>query len=418
MTHPPTDPTGRSFLSYRHERMGEARLLIAGQRELGIPTWQDVDDLDEEPLEDTLEDVLRRPQVANAVLYLTPDVASSTFIPRIEAPAIVTRWREDERFFVVPVAAGGLTAEQAAKLVGHHLGAEHLTTWKFHVTNEEQLSPEGALRIAGRVLERRLATVHAALPDGEPMRLHLVNRGDISYESGRALTIDWTRRFRGRFAREGAWSDLLPRLLRIRKALAKCAPGREIEFSGSCSNSTALALGRTWLARGPFRCRWLQLAQDRPPQVWRLGETREPVALQVNRRAGDPAAEDLAVLLSVAEDVEIAFGRSKPHLPAFRAILKISPPRSPEGRFQPLSIDTPAQAADLVAQTVEAIREARREVTAVRSLHLFAAIPVGVAFLLGQSLNTLGPVQAYEVTEPHSVGVYRPELLLRPEDVD
>ena len=38
-----TDPTGRSFLSYRRSRSEECARLIASQRERGIPTWRDVD---------------------------------------------------------------------------------------------------------------------------------------------------------------------------------------------------------------------------------------------------------------------------------------------------------------------------------------------------------------------------------------
>lgn len=40
-----TDPTGRSFLSYRRTRLNEARLLIEAQHDVGIPTWQDLTDL-------------------------------------------------------------------------------------------------------------------------------------------------------------------------------------------------------------------------------------------------------------------------------------------------------------------------------------------------------------------------------------
>src|SRR5271169_3836109 len=42
-----TDPTGRSFLSYRRTRLDEARLLIEAQHDVGIPTWQDLSELDE-----------------------------------------------------------------------------------------------------------------------------------------------------------------------------------------------------------------------------------------------------------------------------------------------------------------------------------------------------------------------------------
>src|SRR6185503_15378624 len=41
------DRTGRSFLSYRRTRANEARLLIEAQHDIGIPTWQDLSELDD-----------------------------------------------------------------------------------------------------------------------------------------------------------------------------------------------------------------------------------------------------------------------------------------------------------------------------------------------------------------------------------
>lgn len=417
MPRPHTDPTGRSFLSYCHARMQEARLLVAAQRELGIPTWQDVDDLDEEPMEEELKAVLREPGVANAILYLTPEVAESSVIRQVEAPAILERWSADDAFFSLPVAAGGLSYSKAAELVNDWLGSRDLDTWKIHETREDPLSGDGALRIADRVLRRRLSIVHAALANGEPLKIRLHNRGELGFEPGWALSIDWCRRFENRFAQQGAWPDLLAGLVRVRKALAERAPGRALELSGFCTLSAALALGRTFLSRGPFRCTWRQTAPERPDQRWHLGAKRKAVLLDPKDHGGDLGADGLALLLSVTEDVDSAFGASKRDLPPFRAILRIGPQRSPGEDFRPLWLATPGQAASLVAQTVEAIRAARRKYPSTRTLHLFAAIPAGVAFLLGQSLNTLGPVQTYEIEDVDNVGRYRPELLLRPEDV-
>lgn len=59
-----TDPTGRSFLSYKRSRSAEAALLIQAQHDHGIPTWQDVRDLGSEPTEDELRRVLADPVLA------------------------------------------------------------------------------------------------------------------------------------------------------------------------------------------------------------------------------------------------------------------------------------------------------------------------------------------------------------------
>lgn len=81
----PTNPTGCSFLSYRRSRLHEAELLIQAQHELGIPTWQDVKDLDEGPTESAIREVLNNPNTANAILWLTPEVQDSDFIQHIDS---------------------------------------------------------------------------------------------------------------------------------------------------------------------------------------------------------------------------------------------------------------------------------------------------------------------------------------------
>jgi hypothetical protein len=103
-----TIPTGRSFLSYRRGRGNEAELLVAAQHDVGIPTWRDVQDLRETPLADELRQVLANPEIANAVLWLTREVAESPVMLRLELPALLERARARDGFFVVPVAAGGL----------------------------------------------------------------------------------------------------------------------------------------------------------------------------------------------------------------------------------------------------------------------------------------------------------------------
>ena len=72
-----TDPTGRSFLSYRRTRSTEAALIAHALHEHGIPTWQDIHNLGSVPSEDELRRVLADPEIANAVLFITPEVEDS-----------------------------------------------------------------------------------------------------------------------------------------------------------------------------------------------------------------------------------------------------------------------------------------------------------------------------------------------------
>ena len=66
-----TNPFGRSFLSYRRTRADEARLLIEAQRERGIPTWQDISNLEHGHTGSELRMTLADPDTANAWCQLS-----------------------------------------------------------------------------------------------------------------------------------------------------------------------------------------------------------------------------------------------------------------------------------------------------------------------------------------------------------
>jgi len=46
------------------------------------------------------------------------------------------------------------------------------------------------------------------------------------------------------------------------------------------------------------------------------------------------------------------------------------------------------------------------------TIHLFLAVPAGLAVMIGQTLNTFGPIQTYEHVGTDAVGVYKPAALL------
>ncbi len=408
----PTDPTGRSFLSYRRSRLQEATLLVQVQHELGIPTWQDLDDLDEDHTETQLHAILEDPATANTVLWLTSDVADSPTIQRVEAPESVRRAQRGDAFFLIPVAAGGLDYDQAAKVAGDRLGIHDLSSWNLRRVVHDPATREDVFKIAGRVLRRRLRALHEALPEDEPFRVRLMTRRQPGFETGWALSVDWSHQFTVRNAKPGAWQQaLVPALRTIRETLRSRAPRRSVEASGGATLSAGLAFGRAFLALDrDFDLSWRQEAENRPDQIWSLNAPPVDVPLDVDLQALRTDGDALAVLLSITQNVEPAFGVTRPTLPTFRAAVTVRPPGDP---FKRLDLETAGQAVQIVDRTVEAIRRARAEL-GTTSTHIFGAIPVGLAVLLGQRLNTLGPVQTYEHNP--ATGTYQPEVLL-PEDI-
>jgi hypothetical protein len=403
-----TDPTGLSFLCYKRERSREAELLIRAQHDHGIPTWQDVKNLEHKHTATQLREVLDDSNTANALLWLTPEVAVSETIKQIEAPAIFRRARNRDSFFVIPVAAGSLGYSEAADVLGPTFSTEDLREWNVYKVNEDPIIPTEAARIAASLLNKRISAIHNSMPAGEPLRIKLYTRVDPPSISGTSLLINWTPRFENIQAKPGAWEGyLLPALKAISGAIQAKSPGRPIEATGLCSLPAATALGCVFVQTLGLKVTWEQRMPDGNHQMWSLEAGREDSGFRAKVTDRNLSAKDIAVLVSVSDNVEPAFTATFGSPVPFRSIIEVSKPGGLRHE-----VSSPEQAKDISYVVQEAIRQVRAEVRQVSRFHLFMAVPVGLAMLIGQLLNTLGSVQTYQHIPDE--GQYRPAVLLYP----
>lgn len=406
----PTDPTGRSFLSYRRSRAAEAARLIQAQHDVGIPTWQDIEDLEEGPTESQIREVLGNPNIANAVLWITPEVADSAMIQRVEAPIIMQRHQLRDAFFVMAVAGGGLGYDAAAAVLAGSLRGEDLRDWNLRKVSEDPIDQAAAASLVRHVLRRRIKTIHTSLPEGEPLRVTLNTRDRGAPAPGVALAIDWSQRCNGRPDNPEVWADhLIPALRTVGQVVCEEISGRRpVEVSGKCSISAAVAFGTVFLRE---RCQpvcWTQPGAG----AWSIRSLPKPVNIEVEVRAANVGAQDLAVLVSIATDVRPAFNAGRQTLPEFRAIISVHPSDGAER----LALASAGEAVAIALRVQEEIRAVRREYPEIGTVHLFLAVPVGLGLLIGQLLNTLGDVQTYEHLAVGGIGRYVPAALLRPSD--
>ena len=119
----------------------------------------------------------------------------------------------------------------------------------------------------------------------------------------------------------------------------------------------------------------------------------------------DASARDIAVLVSVADNTEPVFAAYQKNLPPLRALVHIT-----RSGVYPHVVRTPGEA--LAVQ--DGMRTARRDYANIGTVHLFMAVPAGLAMLIGQLLNTFGSVQVYEHVTVDGSGQYRPAALLHP----
>ena len=405
-----TLPTGRSFISYRRSRHAEAAQLIASQKERGIPTWQDIENMNPEPTEAEIRDVLDRYEIANVLLWVTPDAGQSPMITRVEVPCAVGRHKRQDGFFILPVAAGGLSYEEIGPLLGGHTGITDLSNWNVTKVESDPASEQDIRKISNRVLDQRLAAIHKYLSPSEPLRLIINTRSLTGHPPGTALNIDWTHRFTGAQRRSASAEDwrtmLLPALTDIADSIQRNVHDRKVIASGLASLPAATALGYHFMATRGINLGWEQLFPDQSRQIWSLGATRKNSGYDVLPIPGQTAAENLAVMVSVNADVEEAVAASREATGPFRAYVHIKCPEPQR------LLASPGEALDVAHLTIEAAREARHKFGIRGQVHLFVAVPAGLAMIIGQLLNTLGPVQTYEHIQVNATGRYEPAAVL------
>jgi hypothetical protein len=366
-----TNPTGRAFLSYKRERSSEAELIIKAQHDYGIPTWQDVDNLENKHTATQLRAVLEDPNTANVILWLTPEVATSEMIRQVEAPAILNRAKNGDGFFVLPIAADGLSYEEAADVIGHHFSLEDLREWNMYRAETNPLSSYEAAKVANRVLLSRTAAVHKFLPGNEPLRIEVHTRVQPASDSGSALVLDWTSRFNAIEALPGAWDDhIVPAIRAVANAIYSKALGRTVEASGLCSIPAAIAVGCAFQGPRDLPIAWRQRMPEGEYQTWSLAANLEETGFKAVVTDRNMSSKDLAVLVSVADDVEPAFTATFPKPIPFHAVIEVSMP----GHIK-YKLASPGQALDVTHKVIDCIRQARRKIRQVGQIHLFMAAP-------------------------------------------
>jgi hypothetical protein len=402
-----TDPRGCCFLSYRRARADEVNDLDRRLRRRGIPVWVDISDLGPGSTEDQIRDALLDPSCASAVAWITPEVADSQVIRRVEVPTIVQRINAGDAFFGVFVAAGGLDYADAARVAAENLGVDDLRFWNQHKIGSDPATQDEIVRVADRVLEQRLKRIAAEVPpNGDVLIGVWVRQAPPATDYG-DLELDWSESFTGRSATSGAWeAELLPALSSVERAVGRHLTDRVVVLHGHPTLAVATAVGRAFPAVAATAIRWEQRRPDGSRERWSLQEPAADSGFSVRSRALDPSGDGLAVMVSVLTDVSAAIGATS-GLPTMRAAVEVAPA---DDRWRPkLTAGGARQLADDIA---EAVRSARSDYRGVKEIHLFMAAPAGLAVLLGQLLNAVGPITVYEHIDADAVGSYRPEVRL------
>lgn len=400
---PTTDLTGKCFLSYRRSQLEVMQRLARCLREHGVPTWQDIDNLGSEPTIEALGTALEDSYTGAGLLLLSKDVADSPVILQEEAPRILRRARARDGFRGHLVLSDGVDYGEVKTILNLPGVLEDPSkTWNIIKPPAECSPDQFALHVAERVLHDRLGDLHKLLSPADPVRIRLYAHAQAkaAFEPGVALALDWCDRYRHRHAPPTVWNDhLAPAVERIKNAVRSRCPGRRVVADGHMTIATGLLLGRAFVETAGIGLSWVQLPSG---AAWSLDASPEDSAMVAQLDSLDVHGTDLALLVSVRGNVEPAV-KATAGLPGFRAVLRIG---AADGSGM-VDLATPGRAAHAARLIGNQLRLARQKYPVAQRIHLFMSGPAGLAMMVGQQLNAVGPVHTYEHNQTAGgVGVY------------
>ena len=401
-----TNPTGKMFVSYRRSQADIAEALVTSLHEHGIRTWQDISDLPTEPTQAEIRDVLKDPELAGGIVLVSGDVAKSDIILELELPGLYNRWKNEDGFFVVVALCPGIDYDDANEILSESPTLLDFSDWNMIKLGSAADTPAAADDVATAALTERVRLNHEQLDADHPLDVSLDTYGSPSHASRPAVTIDWSSYFADKPPTPYRWNQrLLPRLQRVIDLVEESAPGRPLRVRGQAHLPAAFALGRCLQTTRGIDTTWMQYSAGQH-NSWNLHTDQQDSGLESDLHVNDIAGSELAVLVSVTNEVDAAVGRTKSTLPDFNGVLELS---LSDGIGSSLNASEAAHAAHVFRQKVQT---ALNELSATSTIHLFMAVPAGLAFLFGQQSNTFPEIQTYLLETSDGARTYHPAASL------
>lgn len=398
-------PAPHVFLSYSRKNSQAVELLADQLRIRGIRVWRDIDNLDLGRMtQREIQEALRH--VDAAILYLTRESLKSEYILSVELPEVIARHRDEPDFPIISIL-DGVTFDQidrATRATGQRLSefnAIRLLVNADLTARDVELS-----HVARRVLDSVLPSHLWRLDQGQAIDVDLFSRLETEHNYPATVRLDWVRPFRSNPPPPETCRLLQGALNDLHEVLRKGGL-RPIALRPAGAHLTVgYAFGYVFRATAGFTL-WVE--QHFPPhtgigpQWWRANESPIPESpLVLTPTAVDTAKPDITIEISINKSVEEHVNNwIGAETPSLRTRLGLAP----EGGLQPNMLLDGPQTLAIAQQVREAIARYRRP---GGRTHIFGAIPVGLAVLIGAQLNACGLIQCYELVKD----AYCPTFLL------
>lgn len=408
MPNPQKDRPATAFLSYAHKDVHEVKALQQQFTLRGVRAWRDATDL---PFGGYTREEITYAIEHNCdafLLYVTSAALKSQFIWDVEVPAAHRRREHDHLFGIIPIFRN-VTLTRFKRFCARRNYPDLSEFNGAYVPEVGAAENEETIRAAQQAIARR--TLFAALklrlrriqaqPEYEP-RISFRTFPREPQTDMLDLDLNWAP-FEEKPVGQQEWDQLLrPALQDIKDTLSQMRTSRVLHLFLQARLPYAFALGALFPSVADFI-----LITEGKNGIWKSSNARLEEGEPLRVSTLEPGrGEDAIIELAINHDTQQTVTQS---------LVSLGLSHGPRIKFEPIAgigtdaVKSSAHAAAMAAQIGRDLRRLRDRFVVPR-MHLFAAVPVELATLIGHQFNALGPITLYHL--PRSSSTYIPAWTL------
>lgn len=385
------------FVSYNRKDLNEVREIVSMLQMAGIPVWQDIDSLDAGLTEDQVRTAIWENCVA-LVFYATSNSIVSDFIRDIELKEAYRKFKNDPKFSIVPIFK-----ESIDKVNATLKGVIDGDISRF---NGVVVEPGKSLMEISQKLRSNLLNSVLGQSNEKKVQIAVMTYAPTPDGFNPILNLDWSDlHLPSNLLSQSSWADYVrPALLDIKKIIVKSSR-TNLEIFSKAQPQVGIAFGYIFRKEAGF-----VLNVHHFDQTWStLAEETQDSYLYCKDISGDLGSKNLAVIVSITQEVGNVTGKLSGMDIGFRAFLNCSPI---SGDI-PYHIPDGSVASVMAGEIRKAILDVKRKYE-ITDIHIFSAIPLALAYLIGWRLNACGRIHLYDYDR--SNGTYTPSWILEGAD--
>ena len=385
------------FISYSREDLDEVREIVTILQVAGIPIWQDIDSLDIGLTEDQIRKAIWE-DCSIFIFYATSKSITSDFIRNIEIKEAYQKFQSDNKFSIVPIFKDSIDNVNAS--------LKGVIDGDISRFNGVVIKPGKSMMEISQKLRKNILNTVLEQGGEKKVRIAIMTYSPTPADFKPMLNLDWSElELPHGLLTQNIWTDYIrPALSDIKKNLAK-NNRMNLEIFSKAQPQVGIAFGYIFRKETGFL-----LDIRHFDQIWSTSaDETNPFYLSCKDIPGDISSKDLALTVSITQNIDNVMGKLQGIDINFRAFLNCSPINEKPAYKIPDGIEAAAMAGEIR----KAILDAKRKYS-VTDIHIFAAIPLALAYLIGWRLNACGRIHLYDYDR--SNGTYAPSWILEGKD--